>query len=51
MPGEGIFIGQLRRVLERKGIHVPFVEYHIVAEMRGEPQDPVRDLRAVGAGD
>jgi predicted secreted protein len=43
-PGEGIFTRQLRRRLERRGITVPFVEYDIVAEMRGEPQDPVQEL-------
>jgi hypothetical protein len=42
--GEGIFIRQLRRRLEREGIAVPFVEYDIVAELRGETQDPVSAL-------
>jgi uncharacterized protein YbbK (DUF523 family) len=43
-PGEGIFTEQLRQRLVRCGITVPFVEYDIVAEMRGEPQDPVSEL-------
>jgi uncharacterized protein YbbK (DUF523 family) len=42
--GEGIFIRRLRRRLERRGVSVPFVEYDIVAEMRGQPQDPVEAL-------
>lgn len=43
--GEGIFIEQLRRRLERSGITVPFV-----AEMRGEAQDPVADLLSAAGG-
>lgn len=47
--GEGIFTQRLRRRLDRDGITVPFVEYDIVAELRGEAQDPVADLlRAAG---
>jgi predicted secreted protein len=37
-PGEGLFIRRLRRRLERKGLSVPFVEFDIVAEMRGQRQ-------------
>ena len=49
-PGEGIFTQELRRRLDRSGIRVPFVEYDIVAEMRGEAQDPVAELlRAASA--
>ena len=36
--GEGLFVRRLRRRLERKGLSVPFVEFDIVAEMRGRPQ-------------
>jgi hypothetical protein len=43
-PGEGIFMHELRRRLDRSGITVPFIEYDIVAEMRGEAQDPVAEL-------
>ena len=42
--GEGIFTQQLRRRLDHLGIEIPFIEYDIVAEMRGEPQDPVAEL-------
>jgi uncharacterized protein YbbK (DUF523 family) len=49
-PGEGIFTQQLRRRLNRDGMTVPFVEYDIVAEMRGEAQDPVADLLRAAAG-
>lgn len=49
-PGEGIFMEQLRRQLERDRITVPFVEHDIVAEMRGEAQDPVADLLRAAAG-
>ena len=42
--GEGIFTRRLRSGLERKGLSVPFVEYDIVAEMRGQRQDPVEAL-------
>ena len=48
--GEGIFIGQLRRRLDREGIAVPFVEYDIVAELRGETQDTVSELLGAAAG-
>jgi uncharacterized protein YbbK (DUF523 family) len=48
--GEGIFMEQLRRQLERDRITVPFVEHDIVAEMRGEAQDPVADLLRATAG-
>jgi uncharacterized protein YbbK (DUF523 family) len=43
-PGEGIFIRRLERRLARKGLSVPFVEYDIVAEMRGQPQRTVEAL-------
>jgi uncharacterized protein YbbK (DUF523 family) len=49
--GEGIFIQQLRRRLDSAGIEVPFVEYDIVAEMRGDHQDPVAELLSAAAGD
>jgi predicted secreted protein len=42
--GEGIFTEELRRRLGRGGISVPFIEYDLVAEMRGERQDPVAEL-------
>jgi uncharacterized protein YbbK (DUF523 family) len=36
--GEGLFIRTLRRRLARRHIDVPFVEYDLIAEMRGLPQ-------------
>jgi hypothetical protein len=36
--GEGLFIRTLRRRLARRHIEVPFVEYDLIAEMRGLPQ-------------
>jgi predicted secreted protein len=48
--GEGIFIDRLRRRLERRHASVPFVEYDIVAEMRGQPQRPVELLLEQGDG-
>jgi hypothetical protein len=50
VPGEGIFIQLLRGRLERHGLNIPFVEYDMVAEMRGEAQDPVTELLAANAG-
>jgi uncharacterized protein YbbK (DUF523 family) len=47
--GEGIFTRQLRRRLERRGLSVPFVEYDIVAEMRGQPQRTVELLLGTSA--
>ena len=37
-PGEGLFIAALQRRLAKRGIDVPFVEYDLVAEMRGLDQ-------------
>jgi hypothetical protein len=37
-PGEGLFIGALKRRLARRGLDVPFVEYDVIAEMFGAPQ-------------
>jgi uncharacterized protein YbbK (DUF523 family) len=48
-PGEGIFTQQLRRQLNRRGIQIPFVEYDIVAEMQGIPQEPVAELLTMTA--
>lgn len=42
--GEGIFTRRLKRRLGRRGLSVPFFEYDIVAEMRGEPQHTVETL-------
>jgi hypothetical protein len=42
--GEGIFIRRLMRGLQRRGLNVPFVEYDIVAEMRGQSQRTVETL-------
>ena len=39
--GEGLFIRALRRELARRGLDVPFAEYDLLAEMRGEPQWPL----------
>ncbi len=35
-PGEGIFLGQLRRGLARRGLQVPVIGYDLIAELRGE---------------
>lgn len=40
VAGEGLFTRTLRRQLARRRIAVPFVEYDLVAEMRGLPQPP-----------
>jgi uncharacterized protein YbbK (DUF523 family) len=36
--GEGLFIRTLRRQVARRHIDVPFLEYDLIAEMRGLPQ-------------
>jgi uncharacterized protein YbbK (DUF523 family) len=38
VPGEGLFVAALKRHLARRRLEVPFVEYDLIAEMRGEPQ-------------
>jgi uncharacterized protein YbbK (DUF523 family) len=51
-PGEGLFIGALKRQLARRGLDVPFVEYDLIAEMRGAPQpDSLARLIARGPTD
>ena len=37
VDGEGIFMTELRRRLERRGIDVPFLEHDLIAEMHGRP--------------
>lgn len=47
--GEGLFIRALKRELKRRRVDVPFVEYDLIAEMRGEPQ-PEHWTRLSGRG-
>jgi uncharacterized protein YbbK (DUF523 family) len=50
-PGEGLFTRALKRRLARRGLDVPFVEYDLVAEMRGMPQpESLAGLLSPGAG-
>jgi uncharacterized protein YbbK (DUF523 family) len=49
VAGEGLFTRTLRRQLERRHAGVPFVEYDLVAEMRGLPQPPGGVARLLGA--
>lgn len=45
VAGEGLFMRTLRSKLARSGVDVPFVEYDLIAEMRGLPQpDSLRSL-------
>ena len=45
VAGEGLFMRALRSKLARSGVDVPFVEYDLIAEMRGLPQpDSLRSL-------
>jgi hypothetical protein len=36
VAGEGLFPGELRRQLTRRGITIPLIEHDLVAEMRGK---------------
>jgi hypothetical protein len=45
--GEGCFIRALRNELRRRRVDVPFVEYDLIAEMRGASQPQL--LAALGA--
>lgn len=36
VPGEGLYVRALRRALDRRGLQIPFLEYDLIAEMRGE---------------
>ena len=47
--GEGLFLRTLARQLARRQITVPFAEYDIVAEMRGESQSGMDALMRSGA--
>ena len=47
VAGEGLFIAALERRLARRGLDVPFMEYDLIAEMRGTPQ-PVSLMRLIG---
>jgi predicted secreted protein len=38
VSGQGLYVRELRRQLDRKGLNVPFLEHDLVAEMRGESQ-------------
>jgi len=38
VAGEGLFMRALKSKLARSGVDVPFVEYDLIAEMRGLPQ-------------
>lgn len=38
VAGDGLFLRTLKRQLARRGLDVPFVEYDLIAEMRGIPQ-------------
>ena len=40
VPGEGLFVHALRRRLKRCGVDVPMLEYDLIAEMHGAPQQP-----------
>lgn len=45
VAGEGLFMRTLKSKLARSGVDVPFVEYDLIAEMRGLPQpDSLRSL-------
>jgi uncharacterized protein YbbK (DUF523 family) len=48
-PGEGLFVGALKREVARRGLDVPFVEYDLVAEMCGaeQPDSLAGFIRAV----
>jgi uncharacterized MAPEG superfamily protein len=45
MAGEGLFVRALKHQLNHRGLTVPFLQYDLVAEMRGQPHTAF-DVRA-----
>lgn len=45
--GEGLFVRTLKRQLANAGERIPLIEYDLVAEMHGRPQEGLEVLRSV----